>query len=209
MSPNLLVVGHHTGPPPEFTQNTCPDRTTSHLCTLARHTNSSPGPDVLPQARPDVFGPHQLGRGFHSRVEKAVDSVKDLMPSASRYHGVQLASGDVAEECSVGRVKHHIFHEQRHGGHPVGLYLKVRSLILSHGCVVEAQVDGPSNHLGEAVGYKIVFASHVLNVSGVLGDGGELTLLSTRPWLRRLGHGERQRLVVNESHELMALQQET
>ncbi len=85
------------------------------------------------------------------------------------------------------------------------MHLRVRGLPLSHGCVVEAQVDGPSDRPGEAVGNEIVFAGHVLNVSGVLRDGRELTLLSTRPWLRRLGHGECQRLVVNESREPPAL----
>ena len=69
-------------------------------------------------------------------------------------------------------------------------------------------MDGTNNHPREAVGYKIVFVGHMLNVIGVLRDGGELTLLSTRPWLRRLGHGERQRLVVNKSCEPTALQQE-
>lgn len=83
--------------------------------------------------------------------------------------------------------------------------LRICGLIRRHGCIVEAQMDRPSARLGEAVGDKFVLAGHMLDVSCVHRDGRELMLLSTRPWLRRLGHGKFQRLVADERRELPAL----
>ncbi|KAG1948887.1 hypothetical protein F2P79_012430 [Pimephales promelas] len=152
-------------------------------CTLARHTGSSPSLDIPPQAWTDELGPHQLGRSLHPRVGKTVYSVKHLTSPASRDHGARLSSGDVAEKCRVGSVKHHILHEQRCGSRPIGLHLRVRGLILSHSCVVKAQVDGTNDRPGETVGHKVFLAGHMLNVGGIFRYGRELTLLATRPWL--------------------------
>lgn len=132
---------------------------TCHLGALARHTGGSPGPDISPKARPDELGSHQLCRGLDAWVGKAVDDVKNAAPPACGHQGAWLAGGDVAEQCSVGRAKHHILQLQRSGGCSAVLNVGVCDLVLCQSCIVEAQVDRPHDRPGEAVGNEIVLAA--------------------------------------------------
>ena len=59
-----------------------------HLGAMTCHTRAPSGPNILLKARPNKFGPYQLGRGLHTWMTKAMDSVQDPASPASRHHRV-------------------------------------------------------------------------------------------------------------------------
>ena len=60
--------------------------------------------------------------------------------------------------------------------------------------------------MGKSVGHRVVLARNVLNISGELS---RLPLLPSRQRIRRLGHGDYQRLGIRETDECTAFQEVT
>jgi hypothetical protein len=148
-----------------------------HLGSLARDAGSSPLADLFGETVPDELVGDQSTGCADAWVRQAMDHVENCAAPVGRDDWARVACGDVAQESEARSAKRNILETKSCDGCAVGLDIRVCSLVIGHCLVVDTRGDSSDAGPGQCVSHRVVLASHVLDVCGILGDGHQVPLL--------------------------------